>query len=153
MGLALSLAQSWCSLQTRYTCTAFPGTHPCLFVKQGVVLPPQNACLIPQKDKGMLSTCQSPVSNPQLQQEHVAFTCSTGEVRATRPSWGPGLFRDLQPSPMAECPGPKSCRQPCDWWEGKNPVPSGPHQHTSFQLLGPGNKQLYSQQKLNFVPK
>lgn len=124
MGLALPLAQSWCSLQTRYTCAPFPGTHPCLFVKQGVVLPPQNACLIPQKDKGTLSPCQSPVSNPQLQQEHVAVTCSTGRSGL---SGGPGLFRDLQPSPMAERPGTKTFWQPCDWWEGKNPVPSGPH--------------------------
>lgn len=56
-------------------------THPCLFLKQGVVLPPQNACLIPQRDKGILPICQSPVSHPQL--EHVAIICSTREARAT----------------------------------------------------------------------
>lgn len=39
-------------------------THPCLFLKHGVVLPPQNACLIPQRDKGILPICQSPVSHP-----------------------------------------------------------------------------------------
>lgn len=83
-GLALPLAEAWCSLQmeppTYFTCAAFPGTHPCLFLKQGVVLPPQNACLIPQRNKGNLPICQSPVSHPK---EHVAVTCSAGEAGAT----------------------------------------------------------------------
>lgn len=37
-------------------------------------------CLIPQRDKGILPLCQSPVSHPQLEQEHVAITCSTRAV-------------------------------------------------------------------------
>lgn len=83
MGLALPLAWSWCTLQmeppTHFTCAALPGIHPCLFLKQGVVLPPPK-CLIPQTDKGILPLCQSPVSHPQLEQEHVAITCSTRAV-------------------------------------------------------------------------
>lgn len=119
--------------------------------------PPQNACQIPQKDKGILPICQSPVSHPQLEleQEHVAITCRQHRGGRGYQLWAgaqlrhhgdqEGTFRDLQPPPMAEWPGPKSCWQPCDWQEGKNPVASGPHYHTSFQLLWPGNKQLFSQ--------
>lgn len=69
-----------------------------------------------------------------------------------QPPWGPRSFRDLQPPPTAVHPGPKSCWQPCDWWEGKNPVASGPHWHTSFDFFSQETSCFYPSKNSTLHP-